>query len=90
MLKNENVKPRLLSEKEKLDRKNEVFDTFASYLVFCTECGYVDKTNMYLMRAESRLKKVRDEAIKCPCCGKVAWELGYPMGTKTGFVKVKN
>lgn len=89
MLKNENIKPRLLTSKEKLDIEDEVYDTFANYLVFCRECGYVDKTNMYLMRAESRLRKVRDEAVICPCCGKCSWELGYPMGSKTGFLKFK-
>ncbi len=89
MLKNENIKPRPLNEHEKEDMKSEVYDTFADYLVFCGNCGYVDKTNMYLMRAESRLEKVEDTALKCPCCGEVQWKLGYPMGSKTGFVKFK-
>ena len=89
MLKNENVKPRVLTEKEKEDIKREVYDTFASYATFCPACGYVDKTNMYLMRAQSRLDKLLDSGEKCPVCGKTVWELGYPTGTQTGFVKFK-
>ena len=90
MLKNENIKPRELSGLEKENLKNEVYDTFANYLVFCSGCGYVDKTNMYLMRAQSRLEKLRTTGLKCPGCGKLMWELGYPMGTKTGFMKFKD
>ncbi len=86
MLKNENVEPRELSEEEKRERQEEVFDSFANYLSFCPNCGYVDKTNMYLMRAESRIKKLHDTGEKCPVCGKCIWELGYPAKTRTGFV----
>ena len=42
---------------------------------------------MYLMRAESRVKKLTEEGVKCPECGECAWILGYPLGTTTGFVK---
>ncbi|MGI5977526.1 MAG: hypothetical protein ACOX68_07515 [Candidatus Limivicinus sp.] len=89
MLKNLNIRPRRLTEKEREDRKAEIYDTFANYLTFCPECGYMDKTNMYLMRAESRLKKIQDSKLVCPGCGKCAWELGYPDGTETGFVKLR-
>ena len=47
----------------------------------------VDKTNMYLMRAEMRVHKLRDEGVKCPNCGRCGWILGYPLGSTTGFVK---
>ncbi len=86
MQKNENIEPRALSEEEKENRKHEVFDSFANYLSFCPNCGYVDRTNMYLMRAESRIKKLCDKGEKCPECGKCCWELGYPKKTRTGFV----
>lgn len=87
MLKNENIKPRVLTEKEKEDRKAEIYDTFASYLTFCPACGYVDKSNMYMMRAESRLEKIKSTGMKCPQCGKTVWELGYPANSRTGFLK---
>ena len=42
---------------------------------------------MYLMRAESRVKKLNAEGGKCPECGECAWILGYPLGSTTGFVR---
>ena len=42
---------------------------------------------MYLMRAESRVKKLNAEGVKCPECGETAWILGYPLGSTTGFVR---
>ena len=42
---------------------------------------------MYLMRAESRVRKLNEDGVKCPKCGSTAWILGYPLGTDTGFVK---
>ena len=87
MLKNPKVTPRALTAKEKEDRANDVYDSFANYPCFCPGCSYVDKTNMYLMRAEMRVKKLREEQVKCPGCGQCGWILGYPLGSTTGFVK---
>lgn len=87
MQKNPNIIPRPLSTKEKADRAMDVYDSFANYLSFCPNCQYVDKTNMYLMRAEARVKKLREEGQPCPGCGECRWELGYPQGSATGFVK---
>ena len=95
MLKNPKVTPRALTAKEKADRANDIYDSFANYLCFCPGCNYVDKTNMYLMRAEMRVQKLRDEGVKCPNCGAFCmphrackgWILGYPLGSTTGFVK---
>ena len=87
MLKNPKVTPRALTAKEKADRANDIYDSFANYLCFCPGCNYVDKTNMYLMRAEMRVQKLRDEGVKCPNCGRCGWILGYPLGRTTGLVK---
>ena len=87
MLKNPRIVPRPLTTKEKADRAEDIFDSFANYLCFCSKCKYLDKSNMYLMRAESRVKKLNEEGAKCPQCGECAWLLGYPLGSPTGFVK---
>lgn len=87
MQKNGNITPRPLTAEEKLNRENDIFDSFANYLCFCSKCRYLDKSNMYLMRAESRVKKLSEEGVKCPECGECAWNLGYPLGSTTGFVK---
>ena len=87
MLKNPKVTPRALTAKEKADRANDIYDSFANYLSFCPGCNYVDKTTMYLMRAEMRVQKLLAEGVKCPGCGRCAWILGYPLGSSTGFVK---
>lgn len=87
MQKNGNITPRPLTAEEKLNRENDIFDSFANYLCFCSKCRYLDKSNMYLMRAESRVKKLSEEGVKCPECGECAWTLGYPLGSTTGFVK---
>ena len=87
MQKNMNLTPRSLTGKEKEDRANDIFDSFANYLCFCPKCRYLDKSNMYLMRAESRVKKLNEDGVECPQCGACEWELGYPLGTTTGFVK---
>lgn len=84
---NPNIIPRALTEEEKTLRQQDVYDSFATYLCFCSKCGYVDKTNMYLMRAESRVRKLREDGQTCPKCGAKAWELGYPQNSKTGFVR---
>ena len=87
MMKNETVRARALSEKERDDMENGVYDSFANYICFCPDCMYVDRSNMYLMRANERLQKLYSENIKCPVCGRCRWELGYPKGSKTGFVE---
>ncbi|MGI5977173.1 MAG: hypothetical protein ACOX68_05700 [Candidatus Limivicinus sp.] len=86
MIKNDNIRPRALSSQEKADMEKGVYDSFANYICFCHDCGYVDRTNMYLMRAKEHLDRLKKEGTKCPVCGKENWELGYPMGSKTGFV----
>ena len=87
MQKNNNITPRALTPQEKTDRANDIYDSFANYLCFCSNCHYLDKSNMYLMRAESRVRKLNEDGVKCPKCGSTAWILGYPLGTDTGFVK---
>ena len=89
MQKNEYVRGRVLTEKEKQDMKKDVYDSFASYLTICSDCGYVDRSNMYLMRARERLVSLEKGGNKCPVCGKTHWELGYPDNTTTGFVHIK-
>ena len=87
MQRNKNITPRALSYQEKADREKGIYDSFANYLCCCGKCNYLDKSNMYLMRAESRVKKLNAEGVKCPECGECAWILGYPLGSPTGFVR---
>jgi hypothetical protein len=87
MLKNENIRPRRLTEREEEERLQGKYDNFANYLSFCPACGYLDKSNMYLESAERRAAKLLEQGEKCPVCGSCAWVRGYPEGTKTGFVK---
>lgn len=87
MNKNLNISPRALTDKEKADRANDIYDSFANYLSFCPRCNYVDKTNMYLARAEARVKQLCTEGKTCPNCGESRWLLGYPLGSTTGFVQ---
>ena len=42
---------------------------------------------MYLQSAETYLENLQRGDIACPGCGAKRWALGYPMGSKTGFVK---
>ncbi len=87
MLINENITPRALSSEEKENRKKGVYDSFANYLVFCPGCHRVMKTNMYLQSAEIYLERLAREQTVCPECGRSEFILGYPLGSKTGFVK---
>ena len=66
MQRNKNITPRALSYQEKADREKGIYDSFANYLCCCGKCNYLDKSNMYLMRAESRVKKLNAEGVKCP------------------------
>ena len=50
MLKNPKVTPRALTAKEKEDRANDVYDSFANYLCFCPGCSYVDTGEMPRLR----------------------------------------
>ena len=43
MQKNGNITPRPLTAEEKLNRENDIFDSFANYLCFCSKCRYLDK-----------------------------------------------
>jgi hypothetical protein len=87
MMVNPNVRPRELSSREKADRKNGIYDSFANYLVFCPKCFRVAKANMYIMRAEAYIDELSAIGAKCPECGECRWTLGYPLGSETGFVK---
>ena len=87
MLVNKKIAPRPLSREEAENRKRGVYDSFANYLVFCPDCQAPIKTNMYLQSAETYLAKLREAGTACPNCGACRWTLGYPMGSKTGFVK---
>ena len=87
MLVNKNINPRPLSREETENRKKGIYDSFANYLVFCPACSAPIKTNMYLQSAETYLEKLRADGARCPHCGASEWLLGYPMGSKTGFVK---
>ena len=51
MAVNHNVNPRPLTAEEKEKRARGIYDSFATYVVFCGHCRYVRKTNMYIMRA---------------------------------------
>lgn len=84
---NKNVVPRPLTPKEKEDRKHEIYDSFANYVVFCGNCKHVRKTNMYIMRAEAFIDELAAKDEYCPKCGMSAWTLGYPLNSVTGFVK---
>lgn len=63
------------------------YDSFANYVVFCQDCRSCIKTNMYLQSAEMYLEKLSRDDTSCPSCGGKNWTLGYPMGSRTGFVK---
>lgn len=84
---NENITPRALSYEEKENRGKGIYDSFANYLVFCPKCKYVDKTNMYVMRAEAYIDELNARGAACPKCGERDWTLGYPLNSLTGFVK---
>ena len=90
MAVNHNVNPRPLTAEEKEKRARGIYDSFATYVVFCGHCRYVRKTNMYIMRAEAFIDELKARGEVCPHCGKQEWTLGYPMGTTTGFVKFRH
>mgnify|MGYP001520357267 CR=1 FL=1 len=83
MAVNHNVNPRPLTAEEKENRARGVYDSFATYVVFCGHCRYVRKTNMYIMRAEAFIDELKARGEVCPQCGRQEWTLGYPMGTTT-------
>ena len=70
MIVNDNIKPRPLTEAELADRKRGVFDSYANYIVFCGKCGRMQKTNMYVMRAEAYIDELNAAGKTCPNCGK--------------------
>lgn len=84
---NKNITPRSLSYEEKENRKKGIYDSFANYLVFCQKCKHVQKSNMYIMRAEAYIDELNERSIVCPKCGETQWTLGYPLNSLTGFVK---
>lgn len=89
MIVNDNIKPRPLTEAELADRKRGVFDSYANYIVFCGKCGKMQKTNMYVMRAEAYIDELNAAGKTCPNCGASAWTLGYPDNSQSGFVYFK-
>ena len=78
MAVNHNVNPRPLTAEEKEKRARGIYDSFATYVVFCGHCRYVRKTNMYIMRAEAFIDELKARGEVCPHCGKQEWTLGYP------------
>ena len=87
MLVNKKISPRPLSREEQENRKKGIYDSFANYVVFCPDCRSCIKTNMYLQSAEMYLEMLSRDDTCCPSCGGKNWTLGYPMGSRTGFVK---
>lgn len=73
MAVNQNVNPRPLTAEEKEKRARGIYDSFATYVVFCGHCRYVRKTNMYIMRAEAFIDELDARGEVCPRCGKRAW-----------------
>ena len=63
MAVNHNVNPRPLTAEEKEKRARGIYDSFATYVVFCGHCRYVRKTNMYIMRAEAFIDEACEKAI---------------------------
>lgn len=66
MAVNHNVNPRPLTAEEKEKRARGIYDSFATYVVFCGHCRYVRKTNMYIMRAEAFIDELRPAARSVP------------------------
>lgn len=66
MAVNHNVNPRPLTAEEKENRARGVYDSFATYVVFCGHCRYVRKTNMYIMRAEAFIDELKARGEVCP------------------------
>ena len=69
MIVNDNIKPRPLTEAELADLKRGAFDSYANYIVFCGKCGRMQKTNMYVMRAEAYIDELNAAGKTCPNCG---------------------
>lgn len=59
MAVNHNVNPRPLTAEEKENRARGIYDSFATYVVFCGHCRHVRKTNMYIMRAEAFIDELK-------------------------------
>ena len=72
MAVNHNVNPRPLTAEEKENRARGVYDSFATYVVFCGHCRYVRKTNMYIMRAAAFIDELKARGEVCPHCGRQA------------------
>ncbi len=70
MAVNQNVNPRPLTAEEKEKRARGIYDSFATYVVFCDHCRYVRKTNMYIMRAEAFIDELDARGEVCPRCGR--------------------
>ena len=69
MQKNGNITPRPLTAEEKLNRENDIFDSFANYLCFCSKCRYLDN-----MTLSGSARKTRSRIFLRPaeiCGGKM-------------------
>ena len=86
MLVNRNIVPRLLTREEWDARRRGEYDSFANYLVLCPNCGHMEKTNVYIMRAEEYVRLLKDASYACSDCGGRDWDVGYPANSTTGFV----
>ena len=71
MAVNHNVNPRPLTAEEKENRARGIYDSFATYVVFCGHCRHVRKTNMYIMRAEAFIDELKARGEVCPQCGRL-------------------
>ena len=80
MAVNHNVNPRPLTAEEKENRARGVYDSFATYVVFCGHCRHVRKTNMYIMRAEAFIDELKARGEVCPQCGKTGVDARLPDG----------
>jgi|BioPla2DNA2_1021312.scaffolds.fasta_scaffold26228_3 hypothetical protein len=83
------IVPRALTEKEWANREKGIYDSFATYLVFCENCGKVERYGMYIMSAEACVERYKRDNKTCPVCRQKAWTVGYPAESKTGFAKVE-
>ena len=84
---NKNITPRELSYEEKHNREKGIYDSVANGGGWWGRCKYVEKTNMYMMRAEAYIDELHERGKVCPKCGENEWTLGYPLNSITGFVK---
>lgn len=84
---NHNILPRALSYEEKENRKRAYTTALQITSSIARNASTLQKTNMYIQRAEAYIDELHERGTVCPKCGDSDWTLGYPLGTLTGFVK---